>query len=49
MLLVCILGLIVTFRLSPASMRKAIFSLHTGPIVLMAGVAILLIGHSMIK
>ena len=49
MLLICILGLLVTFRLSPAFMRKAIFRLHTSPIVLIAGIAILLIGHSMIE
>ena len=34
MLLICILGLLVTFRLSPASMRKAIFRFHTSPILL---------------
>jgi hypothetical protein len=48
MLLLCILGLMVTFRLSPAFMRKAVFRLHTSPIVLATAVAILLIGHSMI-
>ena len=48
MLLVCILGLMVTFRLAPASIRKAVFKLHTSPIVLIAGIAILLVGHSMI-
>jgi hypothetical protein len=49
MLLICILGLLMTFRLSPAFMRKAVFRLHTSPIVLMAGIAILMIGHSMIE
>jgi hypothetical protein len=49
MLLISILGLLVTFRLSPAFMRKAVFRLHTSPIVLIAGIAILMIGHSMIE
>jgi hypothetical protein len=49
MLLICILGLLVTFRLSPAFMRKAVFRLHTSPIVLIAGIAILMVGHSMIE
>jgi hypothetical protein len=49
MLLICILGLLVTFRLSPAFMRKAVFRLHTSPIVLIASIAILMIGHSMIE
>jgi hypothetical protein len=49
MLFISILGLLVTFRLSPAFMRKAIIRLHTSPIVLIAGVVILMIGHSMIE
>jgi len=49
MLLICILGLLVTFRLSPAFKGKANFRLHTSPIVLIAGIAILFIGHSMIE
>ena len=49
MLLICILGLLVTFRLLPAFMRKAVFRLHTSPIILIAGIAILFIGHSMIE
>jgi hypothetical protein len=49
MSLTCILGLMVTFRLSPAFMRKAVLKLHTSPIMLIAGIAILLIGHSMIE
>jgi hypothetical protein len=48
MLLVCVLGIMVTFRWLPASMRKAIFRLHTSPISLLAGISILLIGHSMV-
>jgi hypothetical protein len=48
MLLVCILGAMVTFRWSPASIRKTIFRFHTSPISLLAGISILLIGHSMV-
>jgi hypothetical protein len=47
MLMVCILGLMVAFRLSPASIRKAVFKLHTSPIALVACISILLFGHSM--
>jgi hypothetical protein len=48
MLLVCILGVMVTFRWSPASIRKTIFRFHTSPISLLAGISILLIGHSLV-
>jgi hypothetical protein len=48
MLLVCVLGLMVTFKLSPVSIRKAVFNIHTSPIVLVACIAVLFIGHSMI-
>jgi hypothetical protein len=46
MFLICILGIMVTFRWSPAFMREAIFKFHTSPILMMAGISILLIGHS---
>jgi hypothetical protein len=48
MILICILGLIVTFKVSPAFMRKAVFKFHTSPILLAAGVFTLIIGHSMV-
>jgi hypothetical protein len=48
MLLICILGIMVTFKWSPASMRKAIFRFHTSSISLLAIISILLIGHSMV-
>jgi len=48
MLLIIILGLMMTFRLSPMPMRKAICKLHTSPISLAAAISILMIGHSMI-
>jgi hypothetical protein len=48
MLLVCILGIMVTLQWSPASMRKNIFRFHTSPILLIASISILLIGHSMV-
>jgi hypothetical protein len=47
-LLVCILGIIVAFKWSPAFMRKAIFQLHTSSIVFVVSISILLIGHSMV-
>jgi hypothetical protein len=48
MFLVCILGIMVTFKWSPAFMRKAIFRFHTSSIALLAIISILLIGHSMV-
>ena len=48
MLLICILGLMVTFRWSPTFMKRIVFRFHTNPIVFTAGIAILFIGHSMI-
>jgi hypothetical protein len=48
MLLICILGIMVTFKWSPASMRKTIFLFHTSSISLLAIISILLIGHSMV-
>ncbi len=49
MIFIIILGLMVTFRLSPASMRKAIFRLHTSPVSFMTAILILIIGHAMIR
>jgi hypothetical protein len=48
MLLVCMLGIMVTFKWSPASMRKNIYRIHTSSISLLAIVLILAIGHSMV-
>jgi hypothetical protein len=48
MLLIFILGLMITFKLSPASMRKTIFKFHTSPISLAVVLFILVIGHSMV-
>jgi hypothetical protein len=48
MLLVCILGIMLTFKWSPTSIRKVIFQFHTSSIALFAIIAILFIGHSMV-
>jgi hypothetical protein len=46
MLVTVLLGLMMKFRLSPASMRQRVFKFHTSPILLIAAISILLIGHS---
>ena len=46
MLAIVLLGLMMKFKLSPASMRQNVFKFHTSPILLIAAVSILLIGHS---
>ena len=46
MLAIVLLGLIMKFKLSPASMRQNVFKFHTSPVLLIAAVSILLIGHS---
>lgn len=43
-----LIGLTMKFKLSPASMRQRIYKLHTSPALLIAGVATLLIGHSIV-
>ncbi len=48
MTLISALGLLMTFRLSPASISKAVFRLHTNPVLTAAVLSILLIGHLMI-
>jgi len=48
MLLVFLFGLMVTFKLSPASVRKTVFKFHTSPVSFVVVISILLIGHSMI-
>ncbi len=49
MLIVSVLGLMMTLRLSPPSMRKLVFKLHTSPIVAIVVFSFLLIGHSVIE
>lgn len=48
MILVSVLGLMMTLRLSPPSMRKIVFALHTNPIVTILVFSFLVIGHSVI-
>lgn len=48
MLLAVLLGLIMKFKLSPAAMRQRVFRFHTSPILLIAAVSILLIGHTIV-
>lgn len=48
MLVTVLLGLIMKFKLSPASMRQKVFRLHTSPVLLIAAVWILIIGHSIV-
>jgi hypothetical protein len=49
MLFVCILGLMMTFKFSPPSMRRVVFRLHTSPIVTILVFCFLMIGHSAIE
>jgi hypothetical protein len=49
MLFVFVLGLMMTFKLSPPSMRRFVFKLHTSPIVTILVFCFLLIGHSVIE
>jgi hypothetical protein len=48
MLLICVLGIMVTFKWSPASLRKVVLGFHTSSISLLAIISILLFGHSMV-
>jgi hypothetical protein len=48
MLFVFILGLMMTFKLSPPLMRRFVFRLHTSPIITILVFSFLLIGHSVI-
>jgi hypothetical protein len=47
MILISALGLLMTFRLSPAFMSRTVFRLHTSPVLMGTVFSILLIGHSM--
>jgi hypothetical protein len=48
MLVTVLLGLMMKFKLSPASMRQRVFKFHTSPILLIAAISILLIGHTIV-
>jgi hypothetical protein len=48
MFLVSALGHMVIFRWSPASMRKTVFRFQTSPILMIFGIFILMIGHSIV-
>lgn len=48
MLVTASLGLIIKFKLSPASMRQSVFRFHTSPILLIATISIILIGHTIV-
>jgi hypothetical protein len=48
MLLIIVFGLMMTLKLSPASIRKSVFKLHTSPISFGVAVLVLMIGHSLI-
>lgn len=39
-------GLMMKFKLSPASMRQGVYRFHTSPALLIAAISILLIGHT---
>jgi hypothetical protein len=46
MLATVLLGLIMKFKWSPASMRQRVYKFHTSPILLISAISILLIGHT---
>jgi hypothetical protein len=48
MVVTVLLGLMMKFKLSPASMRQRVYKLHTSPVLLIAAISILLIGHSIV-
>lgn len=48
MLTAVLLGLTMKFKWSPVSVRQHIFRLHTSPILLIAAVLVLLIGHTIV-
>lgn len=48
MVLTALLGIMMKFKLSPASMRQKVFKFHTSPVLLIAAISILLIGHSIV-
>lgn len=42
------LGVMIKFKLSPKSLRKGIYNLHTHPVFPIVALSILLVGHSMV-
>jgi hypothetical protein len=46
MLATVLLGLMMKFKWSPASMRQRVYKFHTSPFLLIAAISILLIGHT---
>jgi uncharacterized membrane protein len=48
LLVTVVLGLMMKFRLSPASMRQRVFRFHTSPVLLILAISILLIGHTIV-
>jgi len=48
MLATGLLGLMMKFKWSPASMRQRVYKLHTSPVLLIAAISILLIGHTIV-
>lgn len=48
LLVAVLLGLMMKLKLSPASMRQRVFRLHTSPVLLLAAITILLIGHGIV-
>jgi hypothetical protein len=49
MLIVSVLGLMMTLKLSPRAMRSVVFKLHTSPVITILVFLFLLIGHSAIN
>jgi hypothetical protein len=41
-----LLGLMMKFKLSPASMRQRVYKFHTSPALFIAAISVLLIGHT---
>ena len=48
MLVAVLLGLMMKFKMSPALIRQRVFKFHTSPVLLIAGISILLIGHTIV-
>lgn len=49
MAIIFLLGLLITFRWSPPSMRSMVHRLHTSPISLIFLIVLLMVGHSMVE
>ena len=48
LLILSILGIMMTLKLSPPAMRRVVFKLHTSPIITILVFSSLLIGHAVI-